>query len=88
MAGFNFDELDDLEDSARDPWAVVERRCQRERARAAILWEPRPGPFSQAYGLFYGLRFPCNERTLKWVGPSWLTKAELRGQQRRGQQGA
>lgn len=72
----DFDELEDLEEELwHDPGTVTAARCAHERARSAVAWRPAAGAWTEAYGLFYGLRFPCNERTLKWLGPAWLTKA-------------
>lgn len=50
-------------------------RCLDEWKRSPIAWAPSPGPWKDAVGVFYGLRFPWTERTIKWLGPPWLTKA-------------
>lgn len=73
----DFDDLDDVEDeiSREESQSVIAARCAGEFEREVIGWSPSPGSWAQAFGLFYGLRFPCNERTLKWLGPGWLTKA-------------
>eukprot|EP00930_Biecheleria_cincta_P017401 TRINITY_DN1384_c0_g1_i1.p1 TRINITY_DN1384_c0_g1~~TRINITY_DN1384_c0_g1_i1.p1 ORF type:complete len:866 (+),score=156.45 TRINITY_DN1384_c0_g1_i1:333-2600(+) len=56
-------------------------RCEREKARASILWKPVTfdhvlnNHSKKDAGVFYGLEFPWTSQMLADMGPQWLTTA-------------